>query len=455
MIPLLEPQPTVTDQLATEIKRLRQSVGFRLGSVYFLVLTVTLVFMTVLSLWLYAGQAERSISRFGTTLARQLAQSSVDALVRGDLVSLRAQLEKITDVEHVLDATVYDINDQVLAEAGEPPAQLPESAIRAFPAMITFQDSIAGKVVVRVNASPTLRQKNWLYGYLVCSLLLALGLTILVSKALEKKALQHYEELVDQLNRVLSSTSTLPPITEAVPRWPAVISSLASINLHIQDLEQLTPSLNLRPDPKYMYKPTEGSYAELMIECCNLEQLQKQLHHRELHKLLDNFEEQLTKASKLYNANHVSTPGNHVLLRFLVNDVNDASLQAICCAVLVSGLLDANPAESTMSVTLDLRYVVRWHAHDDRPLPELVRNHLLVAEHNEMLQLSRMAKRGEIIVTKGIKQSPAVAEHVKLDLASDDADSDYYRVQRISDGYQRLLEQQITQLTPHHPENTV
>lgn len=450
---MLEPQPTLAARLDAEIKKLRRSPGFRLGAVYYLVLAATLAFMTLLSLWLYANQAESSISRFGNTLARQIAQSSVDAMVRGDFVSLRAQLDRMTEVEQVLEVGVYDINNQVLAEAGERPAWLPESAIRDFSATITFQDSVAGKVIVRINARPVTSQKNWLYGYLACSLVIALGLTFLVSRAFERTARQHYEELIDKLNAVLASTSTLAPLGSLQPRWHEMISSLDSLNLHIQDLEQLTPSLNLRPDPKFIYKPTEGSYAELMIECQNFSRLQQQLHHRELQKLLDNLEEQRAKAAKLYHANNVHSPGNHIVLRFLVNDVHDASLQAICCALLIAGLLRANPSESNMSVTLDLRFVIRWHAHDERPLSELAHNHLLSAEHEEMQRMSHMIRHSEIIVTKDIKRSPAVAEHVKMELLNSDSDVDYYRVLRISDNYRKLLEQQIGQLSSHQQEH--
>jgi len=63
-----------------------------------------------------------------------------------------------------------------------------------------------------------------------------------------------------------------------------------------------------------------------------------------------------------------------------------------------------------------------------------------------MLHLCQQAKPGDILTTKGIKQSPAVAEHVKLDLISGESDSDYYRVQKISDSYKKLLEQQVQQL---------
>jgi hypothetical protein len=113
---------------------------------------------------------------------------------------------------------------------------------------------------------------------------------------------------------------------------------------------------------------------------------------------------------------------------------------------LLKGLLKNNTPESTTHINLEFRFVVHWHAHDEREVAELLRNHLLQTEYLEMLHLCQLAKSGEILTTKGIKQSPAVAEHVKLDLISGESDTDSYRVLRISDSYKKLLEQQIQQL---------
>ena len=78
--------------------------------------------------------------------------------------------------------------------------------------------------------------------------------------------------------------------------------------------------------------------------------------------------------------------------------------------------------------------------------PLVTLSQTLETEYREMFLLCQRAKPGDILTTKGIKQSPAVAEHVKLDLISGDSDTDYYRVQRISDSYKKLLEQQVQQL---------
>ena len=451
---LLTAQPGLSQKLRSAWDELRQSPVFRLGSGYFVACLASLLVFALLTVRLYNQQSETIIHEYGNTVASQLAQSCVDAVVRSDLVSLHAQLEKLAEMNSVVDAAVYDMENHVLAQANmaaDKKSKIPEDAIRNFPASITFQDSIAGKVIVRLDTQNIIKQKRWLYAYLVCGLIIAFGLVSLISHFWIRRANNLYKELTSNLNQTLSATSTLSPLEQDLPPWPEIGNKLKHLNDHIhyieqRHLEQASPSQRFTQSGKYVYKPTEGSYAELMITCNNLAQLQQQLHHRELQRLLDNFQQQLDKVSKLYHGVNIHSPGDHVLLRFLVNEVSDAALQAICCAVLLRGLLKTNMPETTTGITLDFRFALHWHAHDERAVADLLHNHLQQGEHQEMLHLCQQAKPGEILASKGIKQSPSVAEHIKLDLISGDSDSDYYRVHRISDSYKKLLEQQIQQL---------
>jgi len=447
--PFIATDRTLGQQLRSAWNTLQASLVFRLGLSYFAACFISLLVLTALTARLYTQQSETMIHEYGNTVAQQLAQSCVDAVVRGDLVSLHAQLQKLAEMNSVVDAAVYDMENHVLAQAGasaDKTSKVPEEAIRNFPASITFQDSVAGKVIIRLNTQNILKQKHWLYGYFICGIIVGLGLIAMISRLWINRANALYRELTISLNNTLSATTTLSPLDQELPAWPEIGNKLKHLAEHLNYIEQRSPAPKLTQSGKYAYKPTEGSYAELMIECSNLKQLQEQIHHRELQRLLDNFQEQLEKVSKLYHGVNIQSPGDHVLLRFLVNDVNDAALQAICCAVLLKGLLKTNTPETTTSLCLEFRFAVHWHAHDERSVADLLHNHLLHTEYLEMLHLCQHAKAGEILTTKGIKQSTAVAEHIKLDLISGESDADYYRVQRISDSYKKLLEQQIQQL---------
>jgi uncharacterized membrane protein affecting hemolysin expression len=177
--------PGLGQQLRTAWDELRLSPAFRLGLGYFASCFISLLVLTVLTARLYTQQSETMIREYGNTVAQQLAQSCVDAVVRGDLVSLHAQLEKLTEMNSIVDAAVYDMENHLLAQADASAAKInviPEESIRNFPASITFQDSIAGKVIIRLDTQAILKQKRWLYAYLLCGLIIGAGLVTLISR---------------------------------------------------------------------------------------------------------------------------------------------------------------------------------------------------------------------------------------------------------------------------------
>jgi len=429
---------------------MQKSIALHLGAGFFIAALISTMVIGWFTVRLYHQVVEATISEYGETVAHQLAQASVDAVVRGDLVSLHAQLEKLVSTNTIIDAAVYDMENRVLAQAGVTPNarhNIPDSALRNFPATISFQDSIAGQVIVSLDTSALMKKQFWLYLYLTFGIALTAMTMAALSWFLAHRVVMRYQQLVRHINLALAASPMLTPFDETVPTPQQLDSALKQIGEHIQQLEQRQLTPRFVQNGKHAYRPTEGSYAELMVACTNLEALQQQLHHRELHKHLEHFQKQLTKASKLYHAIAAPSTGSHVLLRFPVNDVDDAALQAICCAAVLLGLLNQNSATDTLNIALEFRFAIHWHEHDTRPLPDILHNQHNQAELNELLDLCRRSRNNDIIVTKAIKQSPQVTEHIKLELISGDSDVDYYRVQRISDNYKKLLEQQIQQLT--------
>ena len=446
----LKSRPVTTTSPAPHTpEQLQQSIALHLGGAFFVVFLASFILAGLLAFQLYSRLIESTIDEYGNAVARQLALSSVDAVVRSDLVSLHAQLEKLVANQTVIDAAVYDMENRVLAQAGLTPnarRDIPESAIRHFPATLSFQDSLAGKVIVSLNTTRAYEQRRLLLVYFILSCVAAAVLISVLSMMLARRVVAKYQYSVAQVNQILQASPMLTPFEHTLPNQRAVEQALQQIAVHLTQLEQRNPAPKFVHSGKFQAKPTEGSYAELIIECINLDLLQQQLHPRELQKRLDTFQDHLQKTIPLYHATLVPAAGNHVLLRFPVNDVNDAALQAICAATVMIGLQREQPHADTLNIMLDFRYAVHWHEHHERPLPELLNNQRLKTEMLECHELCRRGKPGDIVVTKAIKQSQQVAEHVKLELISGDSDHDYYRVQRISDNYSRLLEQQVRQL---------
>jgi uncharacterized membrane protein affecting hemolysin expression len=425
-------------------QRIKTDPHLQLPLLFFAGFLITYLLVVVLILRLYRQQVEVTLQEYGGTVAHQLAQASVDALLRDDRLSLHAQLENIIKAPNVAEAAVYDMENRLIAQATDPAGD--EMLLRHYPATITFQDSIVGKVMIGLDTRPLLKNHHWLYGYLLCGLLLCLFITLGISRIVMRYGTALYQRLIHgihQLQPRITSDLAETGTTDA-PSLDMVEKNLQQLQEYVQQLEQGAPVVKFTQTGKFSYQPPQGSYAELLIDCANFDALQQQVHHRELQRLLETLQSSLQAASQLYHADDVHSPGNHVLLRFQHNDITDAALQAICCAVVIRSLVRA--AIQVSSIPLQLRFAIHWHEHDERPVPDLLRNHLLLQEQQELQQLCSLAKSNEVLVSKGIKRSAGVAEHIKLELISGDSDVDFYRVQQLSDNYKKLLEQQAVQL---------
>lgn len=93
--------------------------------------------------------------RWGQLSSRQLAVAAGESVIQGDKVSLHAMLSRFVDDPLIDYAAVYDLDNQVLAESGEL-----LSANHKFTADITFQDSIAGHLLIAVNDHVLQRQQG-------------------------------------------------------------------------------------------------------------------------------------------------------------------------------------------------------------------------------------------------------------------------------------------------------
>ena len=95
-------------------------------------------------------------------------------LFNGDSISIQVALQKVTEDKTILDASVYDIGGQLVAQSKKP---APDSAIAVnFDRNIALQDTQAGKVIISVDSQPIEQRysqllSNWLLLWAVFTLL--------------------------------------------------------------------------------------------------------------------------------------------------------------------------------------------------------------------------------------------------------------------------------------------
>src|SRR5690606_22878845 len=160
-------------------RRLKHNPQLQLALLYFTGFVLTYLLVALLILRLYRQQVDITLLEYGNTVAHQLAEASVDALLRNDRLSLHAQLENLAKAPNIVEAGSYDMGNRLTAQAADP--NYNGNSLRYYPAAITFQDSIVGKAIIGLDIRPLLANDHWLYGYLFCGLLLSLLATLAVS----------------------------------------------------------------------------------------------------------------------------------------------------------------------------------------------------------------------------------------------------------------------------------
>ena len=131
--------------------------------------------------WWFAAKHEQQEwqSTYGRTLAVLTAKSAIDATLNHDLVSLQVVLQDTALSRYVSLATIHDVENKLLVQAGEDPSQHLLKHLPAFSAAISFQQNIAGYVTVYLDNPPATKHfQGVMLGGLFLLLLIA-GLSLL------------------------------------------------------------------------------------------------------------------------------------------------------------------------------------------------------------------------------------------------------------------------------------
>lgn len=86
---------------------------------------------------------------YGQTLATATARRVIDAFFKNDLVRLQAVLQDLVSYPHVVQATIHDVENRLLVQAGEGRPALSEHS--AYSASIVIHDSIAGYITLTLQ----------------------------------------------------------------------------------------------------------------------------------------------------------------------------------------------------------------------------------------------------------------------------------------------------------------
>lgn len=258
----------------------------------------------------------RQQSEFGSALARQVAARVGLSLETGDLLSLRASLQRFVDTTAAQRVIVNDVEGNPLGEAGLPSGRY----LQQFSAPVRIESNIAGEAQVTIatdNASADRRR-------FVFSLL---GLAVVLSLAVYGGGMQLGKFLGGRFRRLSHHLA----LEESGNRLPA--NELAALEARIRALPMdllRTRESNAAGDEHY--KGTAVLYLQLdslsgYVDTLDEQSLQRYIArlHRLVHTAAGFYGGELQVARQFALAVYFSGPGK----------AGSAAFRAACCAWLV------------------------------------------------------------------------------------------------------------------------
>lgn len=326
---------------------------------------------------------------YGKALATMASRQAVDATLNHDLVSLQVILRDIAQNPRVANATIHDVENHLLVQAGAALPRGSEQSTLDFTAPITFHDTIAGYVTIALT--PVLPP---LFSRPILGTLGALLLGLLIS--------------------LLQAWRTPPP-AQASAAVPAPAASAPA--------EQMPVTAPAGGD-----QPT----VELRLHLLNINKLARQISTTLLRQLLQNLQQHISDANRLYGGQLIQTDAESVSLRFSAATLSSARLNAICSARLICELHNQHTGiHLQIAATL-------VSLHLQQPLWKQLGK---VAQRSHDLMPAQLPP-GVLLVTRDLVDDKNVEAQVGLSVLNDH----WFIVTELQPPYCELLDKQLRHL---------
>lgn len=368
---------------------------FTLG--YGTLLAAGLFAVTLACVWRSEQAIEQAQQQFGTTTAAQLAQLSVSAVAERNLVGLQAILARAA-VEPIISAAIYDVENHLLAQAGQPPSHRQSNELsRHFNAPIGLGDNITGNVSVVLdisadrNAIASMRLWLWLTAALLLAGIGALswhfGSSLREQRRAASRAL--LELAPSSLTERYLSDHT--GFTEQQLR-----QLLLDVRHYVDTVSSPTPA-QLQEAAQQIIDCRDGRLY-LLLACKNLELLKKQVSREPLAHLLTQAEQRIFSFAQGHELISLPVAGSY--FKFVLPVVSREQLPTAVSAArqLAEQLLAELATVSTEGVGIRLNWagVLDWHPP---ATSELARNQQLAADHQRSEWLCLEAGRYELVLS--------------------------------------------------------
>ncbi len=265
--------------------------------------------------------SEEYVASYGKALATMAAKQAVDAAFNHDLVRLQVILQDVIANPHTELATIHDVENNLLVQAGD--SRVRHQSSVSFNSPIALRDSIAGYVTVTVSTM------TWSMNsaiYLVCALTMLFLVVALWS-------LFHSHALTWEY-------SAKAPDNE----------------------EQDTENNAEEHDHETVLPPEPQSEVFAIVHIKNLNVLKQQLNGASFRETMARLEKIMSDVMALYGGHDFKLVDNYYVLNFYErDDRGEALFNASCTAYLVlelAGIIDKIPLDLAALVSANKEHIV-------------------------------------------------------------------------------------------------
>ncbi|MDB2360710.1 YtjB family periplasmic protein, partial [Porticoccaceae bacterium] len=247
------------------------------------VLFTCLLFGLVSWLLLFAQTdqlAKQAIDDKGFSSLAQLHEAILTPLLSNDTISQQVSLQRATEDERVISASLMDIEGQLIAQSAS--SLLKTTKTKTFKQAIEFQNTQAGIISVEVNSQPIMAQYHRVF---INWLLLWLAFTVLCTYGCYR--------FVDQI------TARIERLSERLPgKTEPLADEISALETKIQPLLSTSGDSSLAPNNKYFYSLVSGNIK-------NNQRLLAQLNRDNLDQLLEKLDYCILRTLQLYGGERI------------------------------------------------------------------------------------------------------------------------------------------------------
>jgi len=268
---------------------------------------------------------DKLLQNYGVTVSNIAAKQAVDAAFNHDLVRLHVILNELTSLSNIKIATIYDVDNNLMIQSGNPDTTLPSG--QTFSSPIALSQSIAGYLSVTFEQTEHNTQAlAWFMALLIFALLAASGWLLLHGKALV------FNWQIPAKRGASKQTQTNTNLRDASNNADNKEKKLTS------SVEGAAIETNTESDGT-IAQPNEHGYATITIT--NLGQLAKQLSPNTLRDTLEHCQSIFSDILALYGGSQIDIQKTGFVLRFDApnGEQQEPLFRACCSAYLIIHLI--------------------------------------------------------------------------------------------------------------------